>query len=213
MTKALKGKDKMRNLKNATKQKKHLIIQEFEESIQIKKIVMENLVEKISEVAELIIETYNKGKKVVIFGNGGSAADAQHIACELVGRFKKERPALAAIALSTNTSNLTSIGNDYGYEMTFARQVEALAQKGDVVIGISTSGNATNVLEGIKAARKRGAKTIGFTGKDGGKLKDVVDLCIIVPSYNTPRIQEVHITIGHIICGLVERELFNGEKE
>jgi len=193
--------------------KKHLITQELEESIQVKKKVKEKLVAKITKIAELIIETYNKGKKVVIFGNGGSAADAQHIACELVGRFKKERPALAAIALSTNTSNLTSIGNDYGYEMTFARQVEALVQKGDVVIGMSTSGNATNVLEGIKAARKRRAKTIGFTGKDGGKLKDVVDLCIIVPSYNTPRIQEVHITIGHIICGLVERELFNGKKE
>lgn len=189
------------------------IIQEFEESMEVKRRTAEKLVSEISKTTRLIITAYKNNNKLILFGNGGSAADAQHIACELVGRFKKERSALAAIALSTNTSNLTSIGNDYGYEMTFARQVEALAQKGDVVIGISTSGNAVNVLEGIKAARKRGAKTVGFTGKDGGKLKDVVDLCIIVPSYNTPRIQEVHITIGHIICGLVERELFNGKKE
>ena len=188
-----------------------IIKKELEESIQVKKELIDRLLPEISEVAQLIIRTYQSNNKLVLFGNGGSAADAQHIACELVGRFQSERPALPAIALSTNTSNITSIGNDYGYEATFARQVEALVQKGDAVIGISTSGNAVNVLEGVKVARRKGAQTVGFTGKNGGELKDLVDVCIMVPSHKTPRIQEAHITIGHIICGLVERWLLDGK--
>lgn len=170
--------------------------------------MLESLVPQIKELAEAVIEAYRAKKRVILFGNGGSAADAQHIACELVGRFEKERTALPAIALSTNTSTLTAIGNDYGYEAIFARQVEAFVKEGDIVIGISTSGDANNVLEGLKVAKEKGAKTVGLSGQSGGRLKDLVDLCLIVPSNITPRIQEAHITIGHIICGIVERELF-----
>jgi len=184
------------------------IIKEIKESIRVKRIILESLVPQIKELAEAVIEAYRAKKKVILFGNGGSAADAQHIACELVGRFEKERTALPAIALSTNTSTLTAIGNDYGYEAIFARQVEAFVKEGDIVIGISTSGDANNVLEGLKVAKEKGAKTVGLSGKSGGRLKDLVDLCLIVPSNITPRIQEAHITIGHIICGIVERELF-----
>lgn len=184
------------------------IIKEIKESIRVKRIILESLVPQIKELAEAVIEAYRAKRKVILFGNGGSAADAQHIACELVGRFEKERTALPAIALSTNTSTLTAIGNDYGYEAIFARQVEAFVKEGDIVIGISTSGDANNVLEGLKVAKEKGAKTVGLSGKGGGRLKDLVDLCLIVPSNITPRIQEAHITIGHIICGIVERELF-----
>ena len=184
------------------------IIKEIKESIRVKRIILETLVPQIKELAEAVIEAYRAKRKVILFGNGGSAADAQHIACELVGRFEKERTALPAIALSTNTSTLTAIGNDYGYEAIFARQVEAFVKEGDIVIGISTSGDANNVLEGLKVAKEKGAKTVGLSGKSGGRLKDLVDLCLIVPSNITPRIQEAHITIGHIICGIVERELF-----
>ncbi|MCK4818495.1 SIS domain-containing protein, partial [bacterium] len=142
---------------------------------------------------------------------GGSAADAQHIACELVGRFGQERKALPAIALSTNTSNLTAIGNDYGFEATFSRQMEALASEGDVALGISTSGKSPNVLEAFKVAKERGLKAIALCGKGGGSLKNLADICIVVPSDNIARIQEVHITIGHIICTLIEGELLKHE--
>ncbi|MCX5706188.1 MAG: SIS domain-containing protein, partial [Candidatus Omnitrophica bacterium] len=138
------------------------------------------------------------------FGNGGSASDAQHIAAELVGRFRKERKGLAAISLTTNTSILTSLANDYGYDIVFARQIEALAEKFDLAIGISTSGKAKNVALGIKQAKKMGLKTIGLTGGDGGELAKLVDISLIVPSSVTARIQEAHITIGHIICELIE---------
>ncbi|MEW6096197.1 MAG: D-sedoheptulose 7-phosphate isomerase [bacterium] len=161
-------------------------------------------VRQIVSVAQLIIEAYQKGGKVLIMGNGGSAADAQHIAAELVGRFKKERKALPAIALTTDTSILTAIGNDYGFDEIFRRQVEALAQPNDVVIGISTSGNSHNVLLAIEKANEIGAKTIGLSGKGGGKLAQSALLCLVIPSDDTPRIQEAHITIGHIICDLVE---------
>lgn len=164
---------------------------------------------QIVTAAQLIIEAYQKGGKVLLMGNGGSAADAQHIAAELVGRFKKERRALPAIALTTDTSILTAIGNDYGFDEIFRRQIEAFAQPDDVVIGISTSGNSSNVLLAIDKAKEIGAKTIGLSGKCGGKLLQSALLCLVVPSNDTPRIQEAHITIGHIICDLVEEALLS----
>lgn len=162
----------------------------------------------IQKIAELLITTYREGGKVVVFGNGGSAADAQHFAAELVGRFKMEREPLEAIAITTDTSILTSIANDYDYKDVFSRQLDAHLKKGDCAIGISTSGRSQNVLEGLKTAKEKGAKTIGLTGQDGGKLKDIVDICLMAPSTNTPRIQEAHISCLHIICELVEEELF-----
>jgi len=183
------------------------------ESVEVKRKILDDpsLLDKIKETASLIIEAYGGGKKLILFGNGGSAADAQHIAAELVGRFKLERSALPALAFTTDTSILTSVANDYDYSKVFARQVEALVEEGDVVIGISTSGSSLNVLRGIEAAREKEARTIGFTGKDGGKLTQVADLTIEVPSSDTARVQEAHITILHIICFLVERQIF-GEK-
>ena len=154
----------------------------------------------------IVSEAVVDGKKLLIFGNGGSAADAQHIAAELTGRYKSERKALPAIALTTDTSALTAIGNDYGYKEVFKRQVEALANKGDVVLGISTSGNSKNVIKALKKAKKLGCKTIGFSGRDGGKMNEVCDINIVVPSNDTPRIQEMHILIGHIICQAVDNE-------
>jgi len=187
------------------------IIRQLEESIEVKRLVRESLVSQIAQAAGLVIEAYRKGGKVLLLGNGGSAADAQHIAAELIGRFERERRPLPAIALPANTSSVTAVANDYGYEFTFARQVEALAQEGDVVIGISTSGDSPNVLEAVKAAQENGTKTIGLSGRGGGKLRELAELCIIVPSDSTPRIQEAHITIGHIVCSLVEREMFGDE--
>lgn len=190
---------------------KKLILQELKESIEVREAVIESLIPCITEATRLIIDAFKKGKKLILFGNGGSAADAQHIACELVGQFGKERKALPAIALSTNTSNLTAIGNDYGFEAIFSRQMEALASRGDVALGISTSGKSPNVLEAFKVAKERGLKTIAFSGKGGGSLKNLADICITIPSDNIARIQEVHITIGHIMCLLIEEELFKDE--
>ncbi len=149
-------------------------------------------------------ETVVRGDKILIFGNGGSAADAQHIAAELTGRYKKERKALPAIALTTDTSALTAIGNDYGYEYVFQRQVEALAKEGDMLLGISTSGNSENVIRALYEGKKMGCKTIGLSGKEGGKMGKVCDLNIIVPSFDTARIQEMHIMIGHIIAQAID---------
>lgn len=186
------------------------------ESIRVKKKIVDDpsLLSQINQISSIIIEAYRRKKKVILFGNGGSAADAQHIAGELVNRLYLEREALPAIALTTDSSVLTSIANDYDYSRIFARQVEALAKEGDVVIGISTSGSSSNVIEAVKTAKEKGAKTVGFTGNKGGKLAELVDFVISVPSDETPRIQESHITIFHIICCLVERELFgNGSRE
>jgi len=177
------------------------------ESIQVKEEILRTQIGQILEIAELIIECLKKNGKVILFGNGGSASDSQHIAAELVGRFKKDRTGLAAIALTTNTSILTSLANDYGYEIVFARQIEALGQKNDVAIGISTSGKAKNVAAGIKQAKKIGIKTVALTGGDGGDLAKMADTSLVVPSSVTARIQEAHITIGHIICELVEQAL------
>lgn len=185
------------------------------ESIKVKKEILDDpsLLDQIRKIASLIIEAYKRKKKVILFGNGGSAADAQHVAGELVNKFQLERAALPAIALTTDSSVLTSIANDRDYSKVFARQVEAWAEEGDVVIGISTSGTSPNVIEAIKVAKERGVKTVGFTGRNGGKLAELVDLVISVPSDNTPRIQESHITIFHIICYLIERELFGNGNE
>lgn len=184
----------------------------FCESIHVKEELLRTELGRIVEISELIIESLRKNGKVIIFGNGGSAADSQHIAAELVGRFKKDRTALAAIALTVNTSVLTSLANDYGYEIIFSKQIEALGKKNDVAIGISTSGKAKNVALGLKQAKKMGIKTIVFTGKNGSELAKAADLSLLVPSEVTARIQEAHITIWHILCELIEQELCSETK-
>ena len=166
----------------------------------------ENLLEKIDEAINEIIKCFSTGNKIIIFGNGGSAADAQHIVAEFIGRFQKERKSLPAIALTTDSSTITSLANDYSYDVVFSRQCESLVSKGDIVFGISTSGNSKNVEEGIKTAKKMGAVTIGLLGSNGGTISNIVDIPIIVESTNTARIQEVHRVIYHIICGIVESE-------
>lgn len=162
----------------------------------------------IAKISEVIIGAYKNKKKVVLFGNGGSAADAQHISTEFVGKFYKDRESLPALALTTNTSSLTATANDFGYERVFERQVSSLVNEGDIVIGISTSGNSPNVIKGLEKAKERGAITIGFTGQKENKIENISDYCLKIPSNDTPRVQEGHITAGHIICYLVEKELF-----
>ena len=162
----------------------------------------------VSDMAETIIKSLASGNKLLIMGNGGSAADAQHFAAEIIGRFKLERPALPAIALTTDSSILTAIGNDYGFDYVFTRQIEGFATPGDVVIGISTSGNSPNVLAALVKAQELGCRTIALLGRDGGSIKAAVDIPVIIPSHDTPRIQEGHITVIHIVCDLVERRLF-----
>ncbi len=184
----------------------------FLQSIQLKEQLLHNNLSQIVEITEMIIESLKKGGKILIFGNGGSAADAQHIAAELIGRFKKDRSALAAIALTTNSSIISSLANDYGYEVIFAKQIEALGKKNDVAIGISTSGKAKNVILGIKQAKKMGIRTVALSGGDGGDLIRAADLSLLVPSNVTARIQEAHITIGHAVCEIVELTLCRSEK-
>ncbi len=191
----------------------NLISDYIEGSIRTKKELLRTRSEEIAQIAGVIIDAYRHGNKVLWFGNGGSAADAQHLACELVSRFYLERRALASIALTTNTSELTAIANDYDFDRIFARQVEGLVNQGDIAIGISTSGNSPNVIEGIKKAKQLGAVTVAFTGAGGGKLKGKVDFLLDVPAKITPHIQESHIMIGHIICYLVEKELFGDKSE
>ena len=159
---------------------------------------------KIQEVAGILVKTIKEGKKILLFGNGGSAADAQHIAAELSGRYKNERRGLPALALTTDTSALTAISNDYGFDYMFSRQVEALANSGDTIIGISTSGNSSNVVQGMVKGKEMECTIIGLSGNDGGKLNDVSDINIVVPSNNTARIQEMHILMGHIFCQIIE---------
>ena len=180
------------------------IIEEMETHRAVLTEVLETLPLRIAEAGVKIVETLKNGRKVLLCGNGGSAADAQHIAAELTGRFKKERRGLPAIALTTDTSALTAIGNDYGYARVFVRQVEALAQKGDLLIGISTSGNSENVLLALELARELECTTIGLSGRDGGRMNDYCDLNLVVPSDDTARIQEMHIMIGHILCQRVD---------
>ena len=174
------------------------------ESIAVQQAVLERLAPDIARAAGMIGDALRQGHKVLAFGNGGSAADAQHLAAELVGRYEHERGPLPAVALTTNTSILTAVGNDYGQESIFARQVEALGQRGDVAIAISTSGNSPNVLSGVQAARAVGMQVIGLTGQSGGHLRHVVDLCLCVPSQRTARIQEAHALIIHVLCELLD---------
>lgn len=167
------------------------------------------LTSQVKQAALMLNNALNNGGKILICGNGGSAADAQHFAAELTGRYKQERKALAGIALSVDTSALTAIGNDYGFEYVFSRQVEALAKSGDVLFGISTSGNSPNVLLAAETARKLGCSVIGLSGRDGGKLSEISDINLIMPDSDTPRIQELHILIIHILCDLIEQESIN----
>lgn len=190
---------------------KKIVIRDLDESASITKNVSKNLSDTIIRISEMIIDSYNSGGKVILIGNGGSAADAQHIAAEFVGKFKLERRSLPAIALTTNTSILTALANDYGYETVFSRQLDSLANDKDILIAVTTSGNSSNILKAVENAKLRNIKVVGMTGKNGGKLKDVADVTIRVPSDNTPRIQEAHIIIGHVICGLVENALFGKE--
>lgn len=180
----------------------------YEDSIRVKEQFFRENISLIKEVAELIAKMLNEGGKILIFGNGGSATDASHIAAEFVNRFKRERPGLPAIALNTDMAVITAIANDYDYSEVFAKQIKALGQKGDIVIGISTSGASRNVLKAVEVAKKRGLKTIAFTSKKGEKLISKVDYAFAVSSEDTPRIQETHITLGHILCELVEDILF-----
>ena len=179
----------------------------LEETLNILTKVKETQSGLIEEIGKIITQCFKNGNKMLICGNGGSAADAQHIAAEFVGKFYKiDRPALPAIALNVNTSIITAIGNDFGYDMTFSRQVEALGQKDDILITISTSGNSINALEAVKIAKEKGMKVISFTGESGGKLSNVSDFTVKIPSNNTPIIQNAHITVLHIICEIVENK-------
>jgi len=187
--------------------KLQLIIQQLEESARVKRALVESCAEDILRASQVIINSLRAGGRVFLCGNGGSAADSQHLAAELVGRLRRERGAIPAVALTTDTSVLTSLANDYSFEIIFARQLEALARRGDVLIGISTSGNSLNVIRAFEKAKEKGIHTIALLGGNGGKLKPLADYPIVVPSSDTQRIQEGHITIGHIICDLVEREL------
>ena len=183
---------------------KSIIENEFSEHLKVTQS-MSVLTDKVETAAQLCINSLNNGGKILIFGNGGSAADAQHIAAELVGRYKVERKGLPAIALTTDTSALTSIGNDYGYNHVFDRQVEALANKGDVAIGISTGGSSGNVISGLQTAKELGCKLIGFSGRDGGEMNTLCNVNLVIPAKDTPRIQEMHIVIGHTICHLIDQ--------
>ena len=183
-----------------------IIKQEFSEHLKASKKTMESIGKPIEIAAKLCIDSLKNGNKILIFGNGGSAADAQHIAAELVGRYKTERKGLSAIALTTDTSAITSIANDYGYLHVFDRQVEALAKERDVVIGISTGGSSANVISALRLANDLGCKTIGFSGKDGGEFNTLCDVNLIAIAEDTPRIQEMHILFGHTLCHLIELE-------
>ena len=180
------------------------ISNEFNSHLQTIQNVQKRCGTTLHQIARIAVDTLQNGGKILLFGNGGSAADAQHISAEFTGRYKIERKGLPAIALTTDTSALTAIGNDYGYDRVFDRQLEALANQGDMLIGISTSGNSQNVINALKLGRELNCKTIGFSGKDGGKMNEVCDINLVVPSDNTPRIQEMHILFGHIICQVVD---------
>ena len=189
---------------------------QIQASIDTKQNILNNdaLMQTIAEVGRECVALYKNSKKTLLAGNGGSAADAQHIAAELVGRYGFDRPSIPSIALTTDTSNLTAIGNDYGYDKVFSRQMEGMGSEGDLFIGISTSGNSVNIVNAINAAKDKGVKTVALVGRDGGEMAKLADYAIIVPSNDTPRIQESHILIGHMICDIIEKELFgNGVSE
>ena len=186
----------------------HLITSAFERSLETKRTLLDSQINELVEVVELVTHTFKNGQKVLLCGNGGSAADAQHIAAEWVTRYKGDRKALPAIALTVNTSDLTAIGNDYGFDDLFSRQVEAHGQSGDLLIAISTSGNSANVVKAVDTAKNNGLKTLGLTGQTGGKLKSLCDICLCVPSHETARVQEAHTTIMHAMCEHVDKVLF-----
>jgi D-sedoheptulose 7-phosphate isomerase len=186
------------------------VVQEFQASVGVKQRILDDalFMQQVTDMGHLLIERYEAGNKLLVAGNGGSAADAQHIAAEFVSRFNFDRPGLPALALTTDTSILTAVGNDYGYDQLFRRQIEANGVGGDIFLGISTSGNSPNILQALEAARLKGITTFGLTGKTGGKMRDLCDHCLCVPSEDTPRIQEAHILIGHTLCAMVELALF-----
>jgi D-sedoheptulose 7-phosphate isomerase len=179
-------------------------------SIAVKQSVLDNaiLLQEVQQITLRIIETFKAGKKVLFCGNGGSAADAQHLAAEFSGRFYTDRNPLPSEALHCNTSYLTAVGNDYGFEFVYSRLLKGIGQEGDILVGLSTSGNSANIIKAMEQAKLMGITTVGFTGAEGGKMKDLCDYLINIPSKDTPRIQECHITIGHTVCQLVEQELF-----
>ena len=189
---------------------KAYIKDQIKKSYETKQAIYANeaLLNDIVSVAKLCVALYKTDKKTLLAGNGGSAADAQHIAAELVGRYGFDRPSIPSLALTTDTSNLTAIGNDYGYDFVFSRQLEGMGQKGDIFIGISTSGNSVNIINAFESAKKKGITTVALVGRDGGKMAEMADYSIIVPSDSTPRIQESHILIGHILCDIIEKEIF-----
>ena len=189
---------------------KKYIKDQIKKSFEIKQAIYENkdLINKIEEVSKLCVELYKGDKKTILAGNGGSAADAQHIAAELVGRYGFDRPSIPSLALTTDTSCLTAIGNDYGYDNVFSRQLEGMGQEGDIFIGISTSGNSKNIINAFVSAKKKGITTVALVGRDGGEMAKMADVALVIPSDSTPRIQESHILIGHIICDIIEKEIF-----
>lgn len=189
---------------------KNYIKDQIKKSYETKQDIYNNdaLIDTIEKVAKECVRLYRGSNKTILAGNGGSAADAQHIAAELVGRYGFDRPSIPSLALTTDTSNLTAIGNDYGYDKVFSRQLEGMGQKGDIFIGISTSGNSVNIINAFESAKARGIMTVALVGRDGGKMGQMADFAIIVPSNSTPRIQESHILIGHILCDIIEKEIF-----
>jgi len=189
---------------------KKYIKEQIKKSYETKQAIYgnEQLLNKIEEVCRLCVEIYRNSKKTILAGNGGSAADAQHIAAELVGRYGFDRPSIPSLALTTDTSCLTAIGNDYGYDRVFSRQLEGMGQSGDLFIGISTSGNSKNIINAFEVAKQKGITTVALVGRDGGEMARIADIAIVVPSEFTPRIQESHILIGHIICDIIEKEIF-----
>lgn len=190
-----------------------LIRKQIADSILVKARILEDgtLIALVKRVAEECVEALQRGSRILFAGNGGSAADAQHLAAELVSRFAFDRPGLAGIALTTDSSILTAVGNDYGYEKVFARQIQAHGREGDVLVALSTSGNSPNILEALDAARSQSIRTIGLTGASGGRMLALSDYCVRVPSDETARIQECHIVIGHVLCGLMETAIFGKE--
>ncbi len=189
------------------------ILRAFEDSVAVKEKFVKEYAPLIAEVSRLIADAFNDGKKVLIFGNGGSACDASHIAAEFVNRFKRDRPGLPAIALNTDMAVMTSIANDYDYSEIFARQVKTLGEEGDITVAISTSGSSKNILKAVDAAKKKGLRTIAFTGLKGEKFAAKNDYAFVVPSEDTPRVQEVHITLAHVMCQMVEEILFEAPRK
>jgi len=189
---------------------KNYVKDQIQKSFETKQAIYQNeeLLDKIVEVCKLCVDLYRGKNKTILAGNGGSAADAQHIAAELVGRYGFDRPSIPSLALTTDTSNLTAIGNDYGYDKVFSRQLEGMGQAGDIFFGISTSGNSKNIINAFEVAKQKDIKTVALVGRDGGEMAKMADIALIVPSNSTPRIQESHILIGHIICDIIEKEIF-----